>query len=177
MTCGSDGSVKLFHIFEKFPLGHWEPQPNPGTNNTFGSFVPITDVKFSPIRSAVFACASSDGFLYIYDLTVSMISPIEILDTLDSEIFNANNENNNNSNNNNSNEATGRIRVLKNRNNRNRIGITSISFNHKQRDIISATDYSGKIHLWKLNWKLANRCNLDENIMNNLNNINNNMNE
>lgn len=47
-----------------------------------GTFAPITDVKFSPIRACVFAVSSADGFLYIYDLSESMSSPVAVLEAI-----------------------------------------------------------------------------------------------
>ena len=35
--------------------------------------------------------------------------------------------------------------------------IISIAFNHRQRDLLSACDWYGKVFIWKLNWSLANR--------------------
>jgi hypothetical protein len=37
------------------------------------------------------------------------------------------------------------------------VGITGIAFNRKQRDLIAACDYSGRVHIWRLGWSLSNR--------------------
>jgi hypothetical protein len=37
-----------------------------------------------------------------------------------------------------------------------RIGITGLSFNRKQRNLIAASDCKGRTHVWRLNWSLAN---------------------
>ena len=38
-----------------------------------------------------------------------------------------------------------------------RAGITGIAFNKKQRDLIAACDFYGRIHVWRLSWSLSHR--------------------
>jgi len=66
LTCGSDGTCGLRHLLEASPIRIWEPAPAPGTAG-IGSepFSPLTAVEFSPTRPAVFATASSNGFVYV----------------------------------------------------------------------------------------------------------------
>jgi hypothetical protein len=47
-----------------------------------GAYSPITAVKFSHVRPSVFAATSSDGFLYIFDLSRSLAGPVAKLEAL-----------------------------------------------------------------------------------------------
>ena len=90
------------------------------------AFSPITSVQFSPIRPCVFAASSAEGFIYIYDLLHGS-TPVVVLEA----------------------PAEGSSK-------RKRVGFTAVAFNRKQRDLLSACDLSGKVHVWRLSWKIAN---------------------
>ena len=46
--------------------------------------------------------------------------------------------------------------------------LLGLAFNHKQRDLIAAVDFLGRVHIWKLSWLLSNRA---DNEINDLNKI------
>jgi WD40 repeat protein len=113
-------------MFEKQALRRWDPVPVPGTYGTTGTFSSITGVAFSPIRPLIFAAGSAEGFLYLYDLSSPSSAP----------------------------KVTLEIPVDLEKKEK-RSGITGIAFNRRQRDLIAACDYSGKIHIWRLSWDLS----------------------
>jgi hypothetical protein len=38
----------------------------------------------------------------------------------------------------------------------NRVTTTGLAFNPKQRGLVAVCDYLGRVHLWKLSWRLSN---------------------
>lgn len=126
-------------------------------------FSAITAVSFSPIRPLVFAVASAEGFLYIYDLLSNTTSPVAMLEaplvppvSLDEE-----SDANPTSPVGRGKKSSSRTRADQKKSaiaegDVNRVGITGIAFNQKQRDLIAACDHLGRIHIWRLNWKLSN---------------------
>jgi WD40 repeat protein len=199
LTSGSDGSVKLFHIQEKQPLRQWDPVPPPGTLGTrkhlsaqsfwlcfvvlitgvSGTFSPLNCCRFSPIKPVVFAVGSADGFLYVFDISVSMTSPVAILEALVNPVVSrdagsvgtgtdaaggaaaADGATGG--------RAAGGLKAHQQAGiTRRRVGITGLAFNHKQRDLIAACDVLGRVHIWKLSWKLSNRENYEQSILDNL---------
>ncbi len=141
-----------------------------------GTFAPLTVSRFSPIRPLVFASASLDGFIYIFDLQQSSSGPVVMLEALTNPVLiddvvnndtstssstsnttsNSSSSSGNNKSNNNS-----RFRQLQQGMSR-RVGITGLAFNHKQRDLLAACDLLGRIHIWRLNWVLANKSPLEQ---------------
>lgn len=135
----------------------------------------ITCVRFSPNKPSVFAASSSDGFLYIFDLSFSLSSPAAILEvTLDDGLATNKGMNSGNSGSSGKGDSKrGKMNSLGNNHGRvHRVSITSLSFNQKQRDLLAACDLEGQVHIWKLSWKLANRETTDLKLLQNLANIN-----
>jgi WD40 repeat protein len=71
LTCSSDGSVKLFNVYETGRLHVVIP------SNSINSYIYCAD--WSPVRPFVFACASRDSNLYIFDLEESNIRPCVVI--------------------------------------------------------------------------------------------------
>lgn len=166
--------MKLFHILEQQPLYRWEPasasqlqgKSKPYQTNMLGvilifllaivdafQFISITSVKFSPHRPTVFAASGSNGMIYIYDLSENTTLPITVLeanDQLASTLLQSfdNNGNNNTTKKNSLHNSS----AIQSKN-----SIVSIAFNHKQRDLFAASDWYGKVFVWRLSWQLANR--------------------
>lgn len=67
LTCSADGSVRLYNLSDKRPIQSFEP--------CFGE--QFNCVEWSLSRPAVFACGSTTGTLYIYDLLRNMQKPIK----------------------------------------------------------------------------------------------------
>ncbi|KAI8999527.1 WD40-repeat-containing domain protein [Gaertneriomyces semiglobifer] len=70
LTAGSDGEIRLYNILQTKHLSTWEP-----------SGKTIYCVDWSPVRATVFACASGDGMVYIYDLAKSTTLPAHTLES------------------------------------------------------------------------------------------------
>ena len=47
-----------------------------------GQFSSVTAVRFSPIRPLIFAAATIDGFLYVFDLSRSSSAPLYVVEAL-----------------------------------------------------------------------------------------------
>ena len=127
-----------------------------------GTFSPISSAAFSPSRPLVFAAASSDGFLYVYDLGANPLSPVAVLEcpltppvsAEDSTTASATSSRTahkkpGHSGNRRHGGGTGESA-------HNRVTITGLAFNPKQRGLIAACDYLGRVHIWKLSWRLSN---------------------
>ena len=127
----------------------------------------------------MFATGSSDGFLYIFDLSASMSTPAAILEaqaapvvvstsstgtgtgsggtsSSTSEGGAAVNNGTNGSN------TEGRTMKQVQQGLARRVGITGLAFNHKQRDLVAACDAWGRIHIWRLTWMLANKLSTEQ---------------
>lgn len=119
-----------------------------------GTFSPISGASFSPNRPLVFACASSDGFLYIYDLQHSPLSPVAVLECPLQPPVPAEDTAQNNGNT--SPKKKGAAKRTGAESAHNRVTITGLAFNPKQRGLVAVCDYLGRVHIWKLSWKLSN---------------------
>ena len=136
LTSGQDGSIRLYHALEMAPLFQWEPTPPPGTAGISGAFGAMTAARFSPVRPCVLAAASSDGFVYVFDLSKTTAAPVATLEALTMD------------------GASSARPVL-----------TDVSFNAKQRDLLAACDTSGRVHTWRLGWELSNRQMADQEVL------------
>ena len=147
-------------MLERDPLRVWEPLSSGGPGSVSNSLVPpfISSVKFSPTRPAVFAAASSDGLLYLYDLHVSGDLPVAVLEAapMVSPSAAATGEG--------ANAGAGQPKKSSGSRQRaaaedgpSRVGLTGLAFNPKQRDLVAVCDWLGRVHIWKLGWALANR--------------------
>ena len=47
-----------------------------------------------------------------------------------------------------------------------------LAFNHKQRDLIAACDFLGRVHIWKLSWLLSSRGEDELNYLNKIGHVN-----
>jgi WD40 repeat protein len=122
-----------------------------------GSFSPISAAAFSPSRPLVFAATSSDGFLYVYDLSANPLVPVATLECplqppVSTEDATAA-------------AAQGSSRAHKKAPTKrgggaesahNRVTTTGLAFNPKQRGLVAVCDYLGRVHIWKLSWRLSN---------------------
>lgn len=161
LSGGSDGVLKMFHILERTPLRTWETDaPSSLIGGSASQFPSLTAVRFSPIRPTVFASASSDGLLCIYDLQANTVAPVCMLESLmnpptpgsgatDSTSITA--------------SSSGRAQ--------RRVGLTSLAFNPKQRDLIAGCDLLGRVHIWRLSWELSNKSATELAVLNELGNI------
>ena len=85
------------------------------------------------VRPLLFAAASADGFVYLYDIDASSSAPVATLDASSSIL------------------SAGRKGTV------TRVAFTGVMFNHIQRDLIAACDSDGKVYVWRLGWQLANK--------------------
>eukprot|EP01033_Poteriospumella_lacustris_P001241 gene1241-904_t len=143
LTAGSDGVVKLFHTLQPLPLQKLEPAATvPGGGGSSGGgggggvdgsalgLVAVTAVRFSPIRPSVFAVALADGRV-IY-VTTQMGAPTATGAA----------------------EATGTAAATATG---AAVCVTALAFNHKHRDVLCATDWLGRVHMWRLPASLCTR--------------------
>lgn len=64
LTCGTDGTVRLYNQLESKYLRIWEPASSGLTSSD-----PIVSVKWSPFHPTVFSCTNSQGYVYFYNLS------------------------------------------------------------------------------------------------------------
>ena len=119
-------------------------------------FAAISCVCFSPTRPTVFAAASRDGYIYIFDLFVNQSGPIRSVRvppvgaTMQSMAeAEANGR-----------PVTGAVARA-----------TSLSFNGKQRDLIAACDQTGRVFVWKMGWSLSNRKRAEQSVLDRLGSV------
>jgi WD40 repeat protein len=117
LTCSIDGSVKMFDASERRNIISFEP----GHNEY------LMDVCFSPFRPAVFATIGTKGNIYIYDLTISKLSPTHTIDVTFEESKD----------------------VIQH-------GGVKLSFNPKQRLFLAVGFIGGITKIYKLNYTLSN---------------------
>jgi WD40 repeat protein len=187
LSAGADGTVQLLHMLERAPLRQWEPlasAPCAGADDTgkqstskgcsVGSTAAsISAVQFSPVRPTVFAAASSDGLLFIYDLRASGVAPVKVVEApLTSPHAAALASPATDSRADKAHSRAGRAEQLHTGSGScGRAGLTGIAFSPRQRDLVAACDWLGRVHIWKLGWRLANRYRDEQAILNEIGNV------
>lgn len=158
LTAGQDGVVQLCHVHESKALLQWEPSPrttdsqsSQSTSSSQRSFHALVCARFSPVRPCVFACASADGYVYIFDLSITTAAPVIVLDAQSTRDAGANSRSQQV-------DSPGKSSSSKSRDTFNgRPSLTGLAFNSRQRDLIAACDETGFVHIWRLGPLLANR--------------------
>lgn len=114
----------------------------------------ITSVKFSPWRPMVFAVATAEGNMHIYDLRRDVLKSSLILDFI-SDWKDENDKD----------KRTPNTKVS---NAPGIIPIADICFNNTKKEIIAAADWKGRISIWKLSPNFANFKNDEVSLFENL---------
>lgn len=150
LTGGQDGSVRLYHMLETSALQQWEPVPPPDKTDMDLSFAPISCVAFSHTRPAVFAAASRDGFVYIFDLLVSRSGPVAVLEVPAAESW-VGSLSGRKAGSRSGSSSTSRAST-------SRVRISGLAFNKKQRDLLAVCDDAGRVLVYRLGWSMANKA-------------------
>jgi hypothetical protein len=129
-------------MLETSALQQWEPVPPPEKMDMDLSFAPISCVSFSQTRPAVFAAASRDGFVYIFDLLVSRSGPVSVLEVPAAESWG----------------GSGIGKKGARNVHSSRVRISGLAFNKKQRDLLSVCDDAGRVLVYRLGWSMANKA-------------------
>jgi WD40 repeat protein len=112
-------------------------------------FAAISCVSFSFTRPTVFAVGSKDGYVYLFDLLANISGPLTTLrlppvgvtsTTLHTEST-----------------TTRPGKKAPSSSSGNRPRVTGLSFNSKQRDLLSVGDSTGRVLVWKLGWSFSNK--------------------
>jgi WD40 repeat protein len=146
LTGGQDGSVRLYHMLETCALQVWEPVPPPDKMDMDLSFAPISCVGFSQTRPAVFAAASRDGFVYIFDLLVSRSGPAAVIEVPAAESWGGGGSGKKSGAGRGGHASSARVRI------------SGLAFNKKQRDLLSVCDDAGRVLVYRLGWSMANKA-------------------
>lgn len=137
-------------------------------SNSMTGLVSVTAVKFSAIRPSVFAVATSDGRIFLYDLyqapaasgaSVSSLLPVQVLYVTSHMLSEEQQQQQSNA------STSGDSRSSVHRSSTKQtssqaqqpVCVTSLAFNGKRRDVLGATDWLGRLHLWKLSASLCTR--------------------
>lgn len=129
----------------------------------------------------VFAVGTNEGFVYIYDLIENKKLPVAILEMSEKLLTLLPTDQQEQLQQKGSAGST----ALQNSEKSKGVGkkstadvagggknsVLSVAFNHKQRDLLAASDFFGKVFIWKLNWKLSNRRSDEIDLLNNQANI------
>ena len=158
LTAGQDGVVQLCHVHDSKALLQWEPSPKTTDSQSSGSasssqrsFHALVCARFSPVRPCVFACASADGYVYIFDLSLTTAAPVIVLDAQTTGEAGTNSRSQQV-------DSPGKSSTSKSRDAfSGRPALTGLAFNSRQRDLIAACDETGFVHIWRLGSLLANR--------------------
>jgi hypothetical protein len=110
-------------------------------------FGAVTAVKFSPVNPVVFACSTSEGLIFFFNLSLSTSAPILCLQVPALASSSGRSRGNR--------SADGSSVGL-------RPPVTGISFNVKQRDMFAACDALGRVHVWRLDRSLSTASGLDQ---------------
>lgn len=79
LSCSSDWTAGLYHVKSKVPLIKMQAT---------GESSAINDISWCPGNSTIFASITADAKLQIWDLSVSAIDPVTIVDTTPDDIIN-----------------------------------------------------------------------------------------
>lgn len=126
LTCSTDGCVRLYDVQDKRPVAQFEP--------SFGEY--LNCVEWSLFRPAVFACVSSTGTLYIYDLVLSKQKPVETIQLDDSLSLKES------------------LREA-----------ATIMFNPRQRDFVAVGYFDKTVRVYRLSGSLSNMTIDDNNVL------------
>jgi WD40 repeat protein len=125
-------------------------------------FAAISCVSFSYTRPTVFAVGSKDGYVYLFDLLVNLSGPLTTLRLPPIGITSAAQ----------SAPLSGGVGAggsgggggkklssgsLSSSGGGHRPRVTGLSFNVKQRDLLSVCDSTGRVLVWKVGWNFANQ--------------------
>lgn len=134
-SCSADGQVRVSNMLQSQPVITIDV----GNNYLF-------DVKWSKVRPMVFAVASADGSLYIYDLNENIGSPVCTLSGGDAGFGQQNLSASI------SPRANARPRLTSTA----PLQLQSVAFNPRLRNTVAFSDSHGNVKVWKLSWKLSN---------------------
>ena len=79
LSCSSDWTAGLYHVKSKVPLIKMQAT---------GESSAINDISWCPGNSTIFASITADAKLQIWDLSVSAIDPVTVVDTTPDDIIN-----------------------------------------------------------------------------------------
>ncbi|CAN0408713.1 unnamed protein product, partial [Phaeothamnion confervicola] len=154
LTAGADGTGKLFSALEApRPLLLLEPAAGAAAIASAASCpaaaaaaasqgmpAAVTAAAWSPTRPLVFALATADGVIYLYDLGQSTTVPVSALGADGGGGGSGGGDGRGDG-------SHERARAP---------GMLSVAFNPMQRDFLAAGDAYGRVHVWQLSWGLAN---------------------
>ncbi len=122
----------------------------------------MTGVAFSPVRPLIFAVACSNGYVMLFDLSDATGKPVAIhfIDSQQEVISAIADE-----------EKIKDLKKGQRSGKSSGVCLTGLAFNHKQRDLLSVGDWSGKVHIFKLSWKLSNRQSDEQNHLEEIGNL------
>lgn len=128
-------------MLERQPLYSWTPGAVTGLDS-LNMFSSTCSGEFSPTRPLVFAAASHDGCVHVFDLLQSTVGPVATLSAPAAAPAGPSTEKQ-----------------------RKRVYLTAFAFNKRQREFIAACDSDGDVHIWQLSWDLSNRQAREEDVL------------
>jgi WD40 repeat protein len=147
LTAGDDGCLRLYHSLRQEPLLEWEPEPPNGRPWAGLPFDPVTAVKFSPVRPCVFAAATESGQVHIFDLVCADNMPVV---TLEPQAASPDADMTSHGRGERDGFANSAEAGKADHKGSNLQGITCLSFNGKQRNLLAVSDRAGRAVIWRL---------------------------
>ncbi|CAM9562357.1 unnamed protein product [Ascophyllum nodosum] len=128
LSSGADGSARLYNTLQSRAVLTFEP-----SNSN------LMDVRWSKARPLVFAAGAEDGGIFIYDLLQSSVIPVAsaYLPSGSADLPSSRAS------------GFGEKAVCG--------AAYSVAFNPKQRDLLATGDSKGRVIIWRVSWRLANK--------------------
>ncbi|CAN0327427.1 unnamed protein product [Pylaiella littoralis] len=128
LTSGADGSARLYNTLQSRAVLTFEP-----SNSN------LMDVRWSRARPLVFAAVAEDGGIFIYDLLQSSVIPVA-----SAKLPRGHDD-----------HAGTRSADVGDKG--AAVAAYSVSFNPRQRDLLATGDSRGRVIIWRMSWRLANK--------------------
>ncbi|KAE9094971.1 hypothetical protein PF010_g16890 [Phytophthora fragariae] len=142
LTASADGTTRVYSTLQRELLLSVDVTP---------SAAYLYAAEWSRTRPMVFAAASEDGNVYVFDLKVDRVSPVLVLSGKD-PVAGSGSETTATSSTGTAAKGAATTATSKTANE----PIFAVDFNPRQRNFLAAGDSAGTVHIWKLSWQLAN---------------------
>ncbi|CAN0047872.1 unnamed protein product, partial [Hapterophycus canaliculatus] len=131
LTSGADGSARLYNTLQSRAVLTFEPS----SSN-------LMDVKWSRARPLVFAAVAEDGGIFIYDLLQSPVVPVASAKLPRGQ---------------DADQSSRPSRLVDVSGGKGGAPAYAVAFNPRQRDLLATGDGHGRVIVWRMSWRLANK--------------------
>ncbi|GMF53429.1 unnamed protein product [Phytophthora fragariaefolia] len=143
LTASADGTTRVYSTLQRELLLSVDVTP---------SAAYLYAAEWSRTRPMVFAAASEDGNVYLFDLKVDRVNPVLVLSGKDPVAGSGSEAAAASSSTGPATKSTSAAVATKPAS----VPMFALDFNPRQRNFLAAGDSTGTVHIWKLSWQLAN---------------------